>query len=121
VHGYAENVFREYDSTKYADVDFFIPREGSPMYMDNLVILKNSKNKDLAYEFINYLHDPQVYAKIIDYLRYPCINAAARPFQTRKSNYQLEDLKNSEFKEDLGPNLELYNKLWQEIRIGGAS
>ena len=121
VHGYAENVFREYDSTKYADVDFFIPREGGPMYMDNLVILKNSKNKDLAYEFINYLHDPQVYAKIIDYLRYPCINAAARPFQTRKSNYQLEDLKNSEFKEDLGPNLELYNKLWQEIRIGGAS
>jgi spermidine/putrescine transport system substrate-binding protein len=121
VHGYAENVFREYDSTKYSDVDFFIPREGGPMYMDNLVILKNAKNKDLAYAFINYLHDPQVYAKIIDYLRYPCINAAARRFQTRKSNFQLEDLKNSEFKEDLGPNLELYNKLWQEIRIGGSS
>ncbi len=118
VHGYAENVFREYDSAKVDDVDFFIPKEGGPMYMDNLVILRDSKNKDLAYAFINYIHDPVVYATIIDYLRYPCINAAARRFQTKKPNYQLDDLKNSEFKEDVGANLELYNKVWQEIRVG---
>jgi spermidine/putrescine transport system substrate-binding protein len=118
VQGYAENIFREYDSTRYSDVDFFIPKEGGPMYMDNMVILKNAKNKDLAYAFINYIHEPMVYAKIIDYLRYPNINAAARSFQTKKSNYEIADLKNSEFKEDLGANLEAYNKLWQEIRIG---
>jgi len=118
VQGYAENVFREYDSTRFSDVDFFVPKEGGPMYMDNMVILKNAKNKDLAYSFINYIHEPKVYAAIIDYLRYPCINAAARPFQTKKSNYELSDLKNSEFKEDLGANLEAYNKLWQEIRVG---
>jgi spermidine/putrescine transport system substrate-binding protein len=118
VQGYAENIFREYDSSRYAEVDFFIPKEGGPMYMDNMVILKNAENKDLAYAFINYIHEPAVYAKIIDYLGYPCINAAARPLQTKKSNYELADLKNSEFKEDLGASLELYNKLWQEIRIG---
>ncbi len=118
VHGYAENVFREYDSARAGDVDFFIPREGGPMYMDNMVILKNSTHKDMAYAFINYIHDPQVYAGIIDYLRYPCINNAARKYVTKKPNYRLEDLINSEFKEDLGPNLELYNKIWQEIRMG---
>ena len=118
VHGYAENVFREYDSTKADEVDFFIPREGGSMYLDNMVILKKSVHQDLAHAFINYIHDPRVYAEILDYLRYPCINTAAQRYVTKKPNYQLEDLKNAEFKEDLGKNLDLYNKLWQEIRVG---
>ncbi len=118
VQGYAENVFREYDSTRADEVDFFIPREGGSLYMDNMVILKNGAHKDLAHAFINYIHDPKVYAAIIDYLRYPCINAAARAFVTKKPNYQLDDLKKSEFKEDLGKDLELYNKIWQDIRVG---
>jgi len=36
-----------------------------------------------------------------------------------KPHYQIEDmLRNSEFKEDLGGYLELYNNIWQEIRVG---
>ena len=37
-------------------------------------------DKEAAYAFINYIHSPQVFARIVDYLGYPCINAAARPF-----------------------------------------
>jgi spermidine/putrescine transport system substrate-binding protein len=118
VHGYAENIFREYDSLKTAEVEFFIPKEGGPLYMDNLVILKNSKHKELAHRFINYIHDPFVYAKIIDYLGYPSINVPARQIQSKRSNYELADLKNSEFREDLGADLEKYNKIWQDIRVG---
>ncbi|MGA3050294.1 MAG: extracellular solute-binding protein [Chitinispirillaceae bacterium] len=118
VHGYAENIFREYDSTRRDEVDFFIPREGGPMYMDNLVILKNAPDKDAAYTFINYIHSPEIFARIVDYLGYPCINAAARPLLKRKPNYELSDLRNCEFKEDLGANIELYNKLWEQIRMG---
>ncbi len=119
VQGYAENVFREYDSARRDEVDFFIPREGGPMYMDNLVILKNAPDKDAAYAFINYIHSPEVFARIVDYLGYPCINAAARAYIKRKPNYDLSDLKKCEFKDDLGVNLELYNKIWEEIRMGG--
>ena len=118
VHGYAENVFREYDSAHTSDVNFFIPREGGPMYMDNMVVLKGARHRALAYAFINYIHSPEVYARIVDYLGYPCINAAARPFLRKKPNYELGDLAKCEFKEDLGANLELYNKVWQEIRMG---
>jgi spermidine/putrescine transport system substrate-binding protein len=118
VQGYAENVMREYDSTKYSEIEFFIPREGGSAYIDNMVILKDAKHKDLALAFINFIHDPHVYARIIDYLRYPCINNAARQFVTKKSNYELSELANSELKEDLGPALDLYNKVWQEIRVG---
>jgi spermidine/putrescine transport system substrate-binding protein len=118
VHGYAENVFLELDSTMRKDVDFFIPKEGSAMYMDNMVILKDAKNKDLAYKFMNYIHEPQVYSKIVDFLMLPSINVPARQFRTVKPNYDISDLANSEFKEDIGPALELYNKIWQEIRVG---
>jgi spermidine/putrescine transport system substrate-binding protein len=118
VHGYAENVFLELDSTMRKNVDFFIPEEGSAMYMDNMVILKDARNKELAYKFINYIHEPNVYAKIVDFLMLPSINIPSRPLRTIKPNYDIADLSNSEFKEDLGENLELYNKIWQEIRIG---
>ncbi|HMD67960.1 MAG TPA: extracellular solute-binding protein [Chitinivibrionales bacterium] len=117
VHAYAENVFREYDSTRTSDVEFFIPREGGPMYMDNMVILKEARHKDLAHAFINYVHDPVVFARIVDYLGYPSINAAARKYCTRKPNYELKDLSRCELKEDLGPTLDLYNKVWEGIRM----
>ena len=100
------------------DVEFFIPQEGSAMYMDNMVILKNAKNKELAYQFINFIHEPQIFAKIVDFFMLPSINVPARNLRTKKPSYEIEDLKNSEFKEDLGENLELYNKIWQEIRVG---
>ncbi len=117
VHGYAENVFKEYDSTKTDEVDFFIPEEGGPMYMDNLCILKGGKNKELAYRFINYVHRPDIYARICDYLMLPSLNTKARDIRKVKPKYEIADLKNSEFKEDLGPAVELYNKAWQQITI----
>ncbi len=118
VHGYAENVFLEIDSSMRPDVEFFIPKEGSAMYMDNIVMLKSARNKEIAYQFINFIHEPQIYAKIVDFLMLPSINVAARDLRTKKPSYEIEDLSNSEFKEDLGEHLELYNKIWQEIRVG---
>jgi spermidine/putrescine transport system substrate-binding protein len=86
--------------------------------MDNMVLLKNAKNKDLAYEFMNFIHEPQIFAEIVDFLNLPSINTAANSHRKVQPKYQLSDLKNSEFKEDLGDKLELYNKIWQEIRLG---
>lgn len=118
VQGYAENVYLELDDAKKANVDFFIAKEGGPMYMDSMVILKDSKNKDLAYQFINYIQKPEVYAKVVDYLMLPSVNVKARELIKVKPKYTHEDLKSCEFKEDLGKDLELYNKIWQEIRVG---
>ncbi len=117
VQGYAENIFLEVDTPNRSHIEFFIPKEGSAMYIDNMVILKDSKNQDLAYAFINYIHEPQVYAKICDFLKLPAVNTESRKYIKEKPHYQLEDLKNCELKEDLGPDLEKYNKIWEEIRI----
>lgn len=117
VQGYAESIFLEMDSSQMANVDFFIPKEGGPMYIDNMAILKDAKHVDLAYQFINYIHTPEVYAQIADYLRLPAINMDARKLITKKPHYQIEDLDHCEIKEDLGSSLQLYNKIWEQIRI----
>jgi spermidine/putrescine transport system substrate-binding protein len=118
VQGYAENVFLELDEKAKQDVEFFIPKEGSAMYMDSMVLLKNAKNKELAYKFMNYIHEPKVYAKIVDFLMLPSINVPARDLRTVKPNYEISDLERSEFKEDLGDSLKDYNQIWQEIIVG---
>lgn len=120
VSGYAENVFRAMsgDPAMRAKTHFFLPEEGGSMYMDNMVILKSSKKKDLAHDFLNFIHEPEIYAMIANYFELPSINRAADRFVTNKPHYRLEDLSKFEFKEDLGNAVELYNKVWQEIRVG---
>lgn len=117
VHGYGENIFYEATEEEAKYIDFFIPKEGGTLWIDNMVILKGSKNVDLAHEFINFILDPKIAAEISDYLLLPCIIVPARKMLTKKRIYTVEDLKNCEMIKDLGENLKLYNELWNEIRF----
>lgn len=117
VQGYLENIALEMDDSMKKDADLFIPVKGGTMYIDNMMVLKNAKHRDTAFAFINYIHEPEVYAKIADFLTLPSINTGARKFTTNKTIYSVEDMQGCEIKDDLGPALELYNKIWQEIRI----
>jgi len=119
VQGYAENVFIELNEAARETAVFFLPKEGGPMYMDNMMILKDARNVELAHKFMNFIHEPQIYAKIMDYLETPSINVAARDYMEMETHYTIEDMaKLGELKEDLGPYLELYDRAWQEIRVG---
>jgi len=40
-------------------IDFFLPSEGASLWIDSMVILKSSQNKDLAYKFIDFLLDAE--------------------------------------------------------------
>ncbi|MGP1522857.1 MAG: extracellular solute-binding protein, partial [Treponema sp.] len=44
VQGYAEVVYGEVPEAKWDTVDFFIPEEGGPMYLDSMCVLKGAKN-----------------------------------------------------------------------------
>jgi spermidine/putrescine transport system substrate-binding protein len=119
VQGYQENVFLELDESEWSKVDFFIPREGASMYMDSMVILEGARNPDLAYEFIDFILRPDMMAQIADYLGLPSINTPSRALMQTVPRYEISDLSNAEFKEDLGLGVDLYNRAWQEIRVGG--
>ncbi len=43
-------------------IKFVIPKEGSDLWADTMVILKTSKNKEAAHAFINYILEPEIHA-----------------------------------------------------------
>ncbi|KXU39352.1 spermidine/putrescine ABC transporter substrate-binding protein [Ventosimonas gracilis] len=61
-------------------VEFFIPREGSVMFLDTLVIPANAPNPELAYRFINYLMRPEIAARLTEGLFFANYNLEAAKF-----------------------------------------
>jgi len=61
-------------------VDFFIPKEGSVMFLDALAIPANAANPQLAHEFINYLMRPEVAARLTEGLFYANTNTESVKF-----------------------------------------
>jgi spermidine/putrescine transport system substrate-binding protein len=118
VQGYGEVVYGEVAESDWDDIDFFIPKEGGPMYIDSMCILKTSKNPDLAMKFINFMHRPEIYSQFLDFFHFPSgVNTDAGYFMTVKPIYTAEELENCEIKEDLDVNLEKFNALWEDIRF----
>lgn len=118
VQGYAEVVFGEVPEDQWDTVDFFIPEEGGPMYIDSMCILKGSKHYDLALEFINFIHRPEIYAMFLDAFHFPSsVNPSADQYITTKPMYTADQMVNCEPKNDIGADLEKYNSLWQSIRF----
>ena len=117
--GYAEVIYGEVPEAEWeSTIDFFIPEEGGPSYLDNMCILKDSKNAELATEFINFIHRPENYAKFLDFFRFPCyVNLEAEKYMTTTPMYPASVMENCELKDDLGDDLEKYYNMWEKIRI----
>ena len=60
-----------------SDLGFILPKEGTSLWMDNLVILKSSTNKDLAYKFLDFLMDAENAKTNAEYTQYATPNKAA--------------------------------------------
>ena len=72
--GYSGDVLQARDRADEAKngntVVYAIPKEGAQMWFDQLAIPMDAKNKEEAYEFINYLLRPEVIAKATNYVNY---------------------------------------------------
>ena len=117
--GYAEVVYGEVPEERQEEmIDFFIPPEGGPMYVDSMVILKNARHYDLAMKFINFIHRPEEYVKFLDEFRFPgFVNPAAERLRTTSPMYKAEEMEPCELKLDVGEDLETFNEYWESIRF----
>lgn len=70
-------------------VQFVVPDEGSTLFIDSLVIPTSARRADLAHQFINYLLQPEVAAKITSETLYPNANTGAQAFLEPKLRDQL--------------------------------
>ncbi|WP_027852845.1 extracellular solute-binding protein [Marinobacterium litorale] len=70
---------RAIEADNGVNVAYSIPKEGAGTFFDMLAIPADSKNKEAAHAFLNYLLEPAVIAEITNYVAYPNGNAEATP------------------------------------------
>ena len=66
-----------YGIAENADIKYMIPSEGSDLWVDTMVILKASENKDAAYAFVNYILDADNHRWAAENILYKVPNEAA--------------------------------------------
>jgi Spermidine/putrescine-binding periplasmic protein len=115
--GYAESFFEETPLSEQSRMDFFIPEEGAPLYIDSMCILKSGKQKALAEKFINFILEPENYAVFLDRFSFPStVNTDADKFRATTPRYSAEDLADCQLKLDVGEDLTRYYAFWEKIR-----
>lgn len=88
------------------------------MYIDSMCIPTGAKNVELAYQFINFILRPDIYAEFLDTFGFPAtIHTEAAGFQKVTPYYTAESIANCELKNDLGADIDKYNDIWQKIRF----
>jgi spermidine/putrescine transport system substrate-binding protein len=120
VQGYSGDILQVQQENP--DVRFAVPREGTAISVDDLIIPEGANEIGLAHAFINFLHDPEVAAENITFLKYLCPNKDAYALLSedlRKNPGVFMDPEvraRSEIIADLGNFLALYIKIWDEIK-----
>lgn len=61
-------------------LEYIIPEEGSSLWMDFLVLMMSSDNKDAAYQLLDFINDPEIAARNAEYVYYATPNHAAKAF-----------------------------------------
>jgi spermidine/putrescine-binding protein len=96
-----------------SNIKIIYPSDGYAISMDNYAIVKNSPNKDNAYLFIDYLLRDDISKRIIE--EYPYISTNKN--SSNLSDYQIYNvLKNGSYIKNIGSDIQLYDKLWAEIK-----
>lgn len=61
------------------DVEYSIPKEGAPIWMENLVLLADAPHPEQGLAFINYMMRPDVITQSSNFLGYPNANKDSTP------------------------------------------
>lgn len=103
------------------DLEYVVPREGSNLWFDSMVIPKTSKHKKEAELFINFMCETETAFKNADYIGYSTPHIKAKELldpdrQNDKGAYPDESaLKKCEVFRDLGDFVKEYDRIWTEI------
>ena len=120
VHAYSGDILQV--SKENPDVAFAIPREGTAISVDDLVIPRSAREVGLAHAFIDFLHDPAVAAENSAFLSYLCPNGDSYvllPADMRNDPavFMSPELRaKSEVFLDLGEANALYVRIWDQIK-----
>lgn len=104
------------------DLAYVVPKEGSNVWVDGMCIPKNSKNKELAQKFIDFMCRPDIARMNMEYIYYstPIQAVIDEMDEEEKANTTLnppEDVvARCEFFHDISEDMAMYDQIWMEVR-----
>ena len=120
-HGWSGTVLRA--AAEKPSIKYVVPKEGGTIWQDNLCVLKTSNHKTEAMQFMNFLLEPQVAARISTKVKYASANELARTFVPKEiaENSVIypseETLKRLEWIKDVGEAIKLYDRAWTVLKV----
>jgi len=104
------------------NVEYVLPKEGGMIWIDSILVGKHSKNKKLAYEFLNFINTPENAKRLAEFVYYATPNKGAeklldKEFLNNPIIYpSAEALKRSETERELAPkNSRLRNQIFSNL------
>ena len=111
-----------YSTEKNEDLAYCVPIEGSNIWVDGMCIPKDSKNKEAAQKFIDFMCRPDIAYKNQQYIYYSTPVAAVVDMYTdeEKENLTLNPTQDiidrCEYFHDVSEYNDLYESMWMEIK-----
>lgn len=104
-------------------IRYTVPREGGTIWADCLVVLKASRQQDLAHRFINFLLETRVSALTAERLFFAPANRLAK--ERVRSDLRQDRgifpasslLQGLEWMTDVGEAIRLYDRAWTELKM----
>lgn len=120
VHGYVCDLLQVQEDNP--DIEVVLPREGTQLAIDLLVIPAKASNPELAHAFINFIHDPANAAANTEWVLNLCPNTTSYDLldpevRANKAIFPDEEIMaRSELLGDVGSAIRIYNRLWEAIK-----
>ncbi len=106
------------------EVGFAVPREGSIVWVDAMVVPAHAPQPEAAHRFIDYILRPEVGARLANFNRYATPNRAALPHVDAKDRAdpgvypppEMMETGKLEYIQDLGHATQLYDEVWTAVK-----
>ena len=120
VHAYNGDILQAMDENR--DLAFVVPKEGTSIASDDMVIPANADQVELAHAFINFIHDPANSAENMEFVSYLSPNTEAQKLvseEFRNNPAIFIDpavIAKSEVIRDLGADNDKYTRVWDAVK-----
>ena len=110
------------------NMEYVIPRDGSNLWVDAMVIPKTSNHPELAHDFINFMLRPEIGLRNTEYVMYSTPNLAVLQELKEEEwtandafNPDLKGFSNLEMFRDPGEFVAEYDRIWIEVLAGSRN
>lgn len=112
-----------YGITENKDIKYVVPKEGSDLWVDTIVVMKSSEHKDAAMKFVNFILDAKNHAWAAQNILYkvpnkPAMESLDPALAKQYPNMAMSpaELSKYELLRDLGASMKDYSRAVSEIK-----